>query len=160
MKGFSRPNVAAKPKFTYQQKCTQLFRAIRVESSAEMKLEIHQPEEAWESDPVWKLIDDAAAPKASARFAEKTLRAARTSTQNTVWWKSLFGQTPLAGLGAAAALTALAIAFFPSSDNTPFHEDALLVQETEEIAEMENLLTSIDHIEELSDSELIALIGY
>jgi hypothetical protein len=128
-----------------------------------MKSEIHQPEEAWESDPVWKLIDATAAPKASARFTEKTLRAARTSTQNTVWWKSwksLFVPAPLAGLGTAAALTALAIAFFPSPDNTPFPEDTLLVQETEEIAEMENLITSIDHIEELSDSELIALIGY
>ncbi len=127
------------------------------------KPKIHQPEEAWESDPVWKLIDDDDAPKASARFAENTLRAARTSTQNTAWWKSwksLFVPAPLARLGAAAALTALAIAFFPSSDNTPFPEDALLVQETEEIAEMENLITSIDHIEELSDSELIALIGY
>lgn len=128
-----------------------------------MKLEIHQPEEAWESDPVWKLIDDDAAPKASARFAENTLRAARTSTQNTAWWKSwksLFVPAPLAGLGAAAALTALAIAFFPNTENTPFPEDALLGQETEEIAEIENLITSIDHIEELSDSELIALIGY
>jgi len=125
-----------------------------------MKSKIDQPEEAWESDPVWKLLDDSAAPKASARFAEKTLRAARTSTQNTVWWKSLFVPRPLAGLGTAAALTALAIAFFPNTENAPFPEDALLGQETEEIAEIENLIASIDHIEELSDSELIALIGY
>jgi len=125
-----------------------------------MKSKIDQPEEAWESDPVWKLLDDSAAPKASARFAEKTLRAARTSTQNTVWWKSLFVPRPLAGLGAATALAALAIAFFPNTENTPFPEDALLGQETEEIAEIENLIASIDHVEELSDSELIALIGY
>jgi hypothetical protein len=125
-----------------------------------MKSKIDQPEEAWESDPVWKLLDDSAAPKASARFAEKTLRAARTSTQNTVWWKSLFVPRPLAGLGAATALAALAIAFFPNTENTPFPEDALLGQETEEITEIENLIASIDHIEELSDSELIALIGY
>jgi hypothetical protein len=125
-----------------------------------MKSKIDQPEEASESDPVWKLLDDSAAPKASARFAEKTLRAARTSTQNTVWWKSLFVPRPLAGLGAATALAALAIAFFPNTENTPFPEDALLGQETEEITEIENLIASIDHIEELSDSELIALIGY
>lgn len=128
-----------------------------------IKPKIDQPEEAWESDPVWKLLDDSAAPKASARFAEKTLRAARTSTQNTAWWKSwksLFVPVPLAGLVTAAALTALAIAFFPNTENAPFPEDALLGQETEEIAEIENLIASIDHIEELSDSELIALIGY
>jgi hypothetical protein len=64
-----------------------------------------------------------------------------------------------AGL-TAAALAALAIAFFPSSDNTPIPNDSALSAEIEEVTDMENLIASIDHIDELSDSELIALIGY
>lgn len=125
-----------------------------------MKAKKNQPEDAWESDAVWKLLNAAPAPKASPRFAENTLRAARNSSPNVSWWKSLFAPAPLTGLGTAAALAALAIAFFPSSDNTPIPNDSALSDEIEEVTDMENLIASIDHIDELSDSELIALIGY
>ena len=126
----------------------------------------HQHEEVWESDSVCTLLGRAAPPKASARFAENTLRAARLCTQNTPWWKSwkswksLFAPTPLAGLGAAATLAALALAFFPNTETPPLPEEALVGHETEEIAEIENLITSVEQVDELSDSELIALIGY
>lgn len=128
-----------------------------------MKAKKNQPEDAWESDAVWKILDAAPAPKASPRFAQNTLRAARNSAQSTPWWKSwksLFAPAPLTGLATATALAALLIAFFPSSENTPLPNDSVLSAETEEITEMENLIASIDHIDELSDSELIALIGY
>lgn len=125
-----------------------------------MKANKNQPEDAWESDAVWKLLDAAPAAKASPRFAEKALRAARNSSPNVSWWKSLFAPTPLAGLSTAAALAALAIAFFPSAENTPLPDDLALSAETEEFTDMDNLIASIDHIDELSDSELIALIGY
>jgi hypothetical protein len=125
-----------------------------------MKANKNQPEDPWESDPVWKLLDAAPAPKASPRFAENALRAARNSSPNVSWWKSLFAPVPLAGLASATALAALLIAFFPSSDNTPFADDSALSAEIEEVTDMENLIASIDHIDELSDSELIALIGY
>ncbi len=139
---------------------TQLFRSYGVGSGVAMKANKNQPEDAWESDPVWNLLDAAPAPKASPRFAENTLRAARNSSPNVSWLKSLFAPAPLAGLGTAAALAALAIAFFPSSENTPFADDSALSAEIEEVTDMENLIASIDHIDELSDSELIALIGY
>jgi len=147
-------------KFLQRDEMTQLYRPCGVESGVAMKANKNQPEDAWESDPVWKLLDAAPAPKAGPRFTENALRAARNSSPNVSWWKSLFAPAPLAGLGTAAALAALAIAFFPSSDNTPFPDDSALSAETEEITEMENLIASIDHIDELSDSELIALIGY
>lgn len=127
------------------------------------KEKFHQPEEVWESDSVWTLLDSAAAPKASARFAENTLRAARKCTQNTAWWKSwkyLFDPTPMVGLGAAATLAALAFVFFPNTETAPLPREALVGHETEEIAEIENLIASIEQVDELSDSELIALIGY
>jgi hypothetical protein len=135
-----------------------------------MKPNSHSPEnrpseETWESDSVWKLLDDAATPKASPRFVDNTLRAARSTTQQDAWWKSwksLFAPAPLAGLGTAAALAALTIAFFPespSSPNAPLSQDAMLSAETETI-EIEDLIASVDEIDELSDSELIALIGY
>ena len=139
---------------------TQLFHPCGVGSGVAMKANKNQPEDAWESDSVWKLLDAAQAPKASPRFTENALRAARNSSPNVSWWKSLFAPAPLAGLGTAAALAALAIAFFPSSENTPFPNDSTLSAEIEEVSEMENLIASIDQLDELSDSELIALIGY
>jgi hypothetical protein len=147
-------------KFLQRDEMTQLYRPCGVESGVAMKANKNQPEDAWESDPVWNLIDAAPAPKASPRFTENALRAARNSSPNVSWWKSLFAPAPLAGLGTAAALAALAVAFFPSSDNTPFPDDSALSAEIEEVTDMENLIASIDHIDELSDSELIALIGY
>jgi hypothetical protein len=147
-------------KFLQRDEMTQLYRPCGVESGVAMKANKNQPEDAWESDPVWNLIDAAPAPKASPRFTENALRAARNSSPNVSWWKSLFAPAPLAGLGTAAALAALAVAFFPSSDNTPFPDDSALSAEIEEVTDIENLIASIDHIDELSDSELIALIGY
>jgi hypothetical protein len=147
-------------KFLQRDEMTQLYRPCGVESGVAMKANKNQPEDAWESDPVWNLIDAAPAPKASPRFTENALRAARNSSPNVSWWKSLFAPAPLAGLGTAAALAALAVAFFPSSDNAPFPDDSALSAEIEEVTDMENLIASIDHIDELSDSELIALIGY
>jgi hypothetical protein len=147
-------------KFLQRDEMTQLYRPCGVESGVAMKANKNQPEDAWESDPIWNLLDAAPAPKASPRFTENALRAARNSSPNVSWWKSLFAPAPLTGLGTAAALAALAIAFFPSSDNTPFPDDSAISAEIEEITDMENLIASIDHIDELSDSELIALIGY
>jgi hypothetical protein len=147
-------------KFLQRDEMTQLYRPCGVESGVAMKANKNQPEDAWESDPIWNLLDAAPAPKASPRFTENALRAARNSSPNVSWWKSLFAPAPLTGLGTAAALAALAIAFFPSSENTPFPNDSALSAEIEEVTDMENLIASIDHIDELSDSELIALIGY
>ncbi|MBU6170161.1 MAG: hypothetical protein KGQ87_01545 [Verrucomicrobia bacterium] len=142
---------------------TQLFHPHGVESGVAMKAKKNQPEDAWETDAVWKLLDAAPALKAGPRFAEKALRAARNSAQSTPWWKSwksLFAPIPLAGLSTAAALAAVLIALAPRSENTLLPDDSTLSAETEEITDMENLIASIDHIDELSDSELIALIGY
>jgi len=128
-----------------------------------MKAKKNEPEETWESDAVWKLLDAALPPKASPRFTENTLRAARNNAQNTPWWKSwksMLAPAPLVGLSTTTALAALLIAFFPSSDNTLLPDDAVLNAETEEITDMENLIASINHVDELSDSEVIALIGY
>ena len=142
---------------------TQLFNPHGVGSDVVMNANKNQPEDTWESDAVWKLLDAAPAPKASPRFTENTLRAARNSNQSTPWWKSwkyVFRPIPLAGLTTAAAMAALAIAFFPSSEIIPLTDDSALSAETEEITDMKNLIASIDHVDELSDSELIALIGY
>ena len=128
--------------------------------------EIQSSEESWESDPVWKLLDASVAPKAGPRLVERTLRAARMTAQRDAWWKSwrsLFAPAPLAGLGTAAALAALTFAFFHTSSTSPTvpisHEFALNT-EADEITEIDYLIASIDEIDELSDSELIALIGY
>ena len=128
--------------------------------------EIQSSEESWESDPVWKLLDASAAPKAGPRLVERTLRAARMTTQRDAWWKSwrsLFAPAPFAGLSTAAALAALTFAFLPTSPTSPtvpITHEFVLNAEAEEITEIDYLIASIDEIDELSDSELIALIGY
>lgn len=159
-KVFHARNQHQDTKFPLRDEMTQLFHPYGVGSGVAMKAKKNQPEDAWESDAVWKLLDAAPAPKASPRFAENALRAARNSSPNVSWWKSLFAPAPLAGLASATALAALLIAFFPSAENTPLPDDSALSAETEEFTDMDNLIASIDHIDELSDSELIALIGY
>lgn len=141
-------------------KMTQLFRQSGVGSGVVMKTKSHQPEESWESDPVWQMLGNASTTKAGPRFADNTLRVIRTTPNKVSWWKQLFAPGPITGLGTAATLTALAIAFFPNPEISPLSADPALGYETEEITEIESLITSIEQVEELSDSELIALIGY
>ncbi|MGA0854169.1 MAG: hypothetical protein ACO3RK_05070 [Luteolibacter sp.] len=169
MEGFLRAKKVVIGKiFPLRHEMSQLFPMRGVQWAAVMKQNSHNAEvqssqESWESDPVWKLLDARTAPKAGPRLVERTLRAARMTTQRDVWWKSwrtLFAPAPLAGLGTAAALAALTFAFLPTSPTAPITHEFVLNAEAEEIPEIDYLIASIDEIDELSDSELIALIGY
>ena len=122
------------------------------------------PDDSWESDAVWKLLDQAAPSTASARFADDVVRAARLSGEVKPWWSRLLSPAPLAGLsGATAALAFATISFFGPSARTVTPAalaDTTQAASIQEIAETETLIAAVDHLDDFSDTELVSLIGF
>lgn len=123
------------------------------------------PDDSWESDAVWKLLDQAPPKAAYPGFTDATVRAARLSVAVEPWWNRLFAPVPVAGLAAATAALAFAVVSWvgPSSpepgiqtaiQNSP---EAAVIQE---IAEAETLIAAVDYLEDFSDNELVSLIGF
>ena len=124
----------------------------------------HNNDESWENDAVWKLLDQAPPVAASPRFVDDTVRAARLAGQASPWWRRVFAPVPLAGLAAATA--AVVFVFTQVSVPTPGANPisgGLAVSDQaaqiEEIADTETLISAVDHMENFSDMELVALIG-
>ena len=119
------------------------------------------PDDSWESDAVWKLLDQAPAPKASARFVDDTLRAVKLAQDEKSWWSRLFTPLPLTGLAAATA--ALAFSFL-SPPSEPIKSSVALdspqAVAIQDIAETETLIAAADQLEHFSDRELVSLIGF
>ncbi len=123
------------------------------------------PDDSWESDAVWKLLDQAPHRVAGARFTDDTVRAARLSEAAKPWWSRLFAPVPLASLGAAtAALTIAVLSWVGPSSPQPNIETAMQDSSQavviQEIAEAETLIAAVDHLEDFSDNELVSLIGF
>ena len=122
------------------------------------------PDDSWESDAVWQLLDQAAPKTASARFADDVVRAARLTGEVKPWWSRLLSPAPLAGLAAATA--ALAFSAFsllgPSAgtSSTGIPADSSQAANIQEIAETETLIAAVDHLDDFSDTELVSLIGF
>lgn len=129
-----------------------------------MKAPDTPPDDSWESDPVWRLLDQTPAAAASPRFLENTLRAARLEPAPQAWWRLLLSPAPLAGLGVATA--ALAFALMPLNqapvDSTVHHVamDSPQAVAIEDIAETGALIAAGDQLDEFSDKELVSLIGF
>jgi hypothetical protein len=121
-------------------------------------------DDSWESDPVWKLLDQSPMKKAGARFADDTVRAARLSAGVKPWWSRLVAPAPLAGLAGIAAALALAVVSLVSPSRTVVAETAVLdspqAVAIQDIAETETLIAAVDHLDDFSDHELIRLIGF
>jgi hypothetical protein len=122
------------------------------------------PDDSWESDAVWKLLDQAPRMTAGVCFVDDTVRAARLSVEIKPWWSRLFSPAPLAGLVAATAVFAFAVVSWlgPSSGpglltGTLDSPQAVAIQD---IAETETLLAAVDHLDDFSDNELVSLIGF
>jgi hypothetical protein len=122
------------------------------------------PDDSWESDAVWKLLDQAPPKAAGARFAAATVRAARLSVAVKPWWSRLCSPAPLAGLATATAALVFAVVSWVGPAPEPgiqiaMHDSpqAVVIQE---IAEAETLIAAVDHLEDFSDNELVSLIGF
>jgi hypothetical protein len=122
------------------------------------------PDDSWESDAVWKLLDQSPTKAAGARFADDTVRAARLMTEVKPWWSRLFSPAPLAGLAGATAALVFAVVSWTGPSSEPALTVAMVnspqAVAIEDIAEAETLLAVADHLEDFSDQELVSLIGF
>lgn len=122
------------------------------------------PDDSWESDSVWNLLDQAPPKTAGARFADDMVRMARLSEPEKPWWSRVFAPTPLAGFAAGvAAVTFGVIALVsPSQQGGPSLAgvDSPQAVAIQDIAETETLIAAADHLDDFSDNELVSLIGF
>lgn len=122
-----------------------------------------QPDESWENDAVWKLLEQAPPAQASGRFVDDTVRAARLMGQAQPWWKRVFAPLPLAGLaGATAALLfSLSGIFSPQGNTVPGPvANGTYAEQIQEVAETEALIAAVENLDQFSDRELVTLIGF
>jgi hypothetical protein len=122
------------------------------------------PDDSWETDAVWKLLDQAQPKAAGARFADDTVRTARLSVETKSWWSRLFSPAPLAGLAAATTALAFAVISLVGPAPTAGIQTAVLdspqAVAIQDIAETETLIAAADHLDDFSDNELVSLIGF
>lgn len=122
------------------------------------------PDDSWESDAVWKLLDQSPMKSASARFADDAVRAARLSAEIKPWWSRLFSPAPLAGLAGATAALAFAVVSWVGQSPEKMVPTAAIYSEQavaiQDIAETETLIAAVDHLDDFSDNELVSLIGF
>ena len=128
------------------------------------------PDDSWENDAVWKLLDQAPAEPASYGFADNTVRAVRLEEPDAPWWHRLFGPLPL-GFATTTVAAALVIGFFTFSLTPTTSEPEPVAAQTidqssgniaaiEDIAETEVLISAVDRMDDYSDHELVTLIGF
>ena len=122
------------------------------------------PDDSWENDAVWKLLDQAPPATAGPRFVDDTVRAARLADPFRPWWQRLLAPAPLAGLAAAtAALGFAAIALLGPTLQPGIPtamRDSNQAAAIQDIAETETLIAAVDHLDDFSDTELVSLIGF
>jgi ferric-dicitrate binding protein FerR (iron transport regulator) len=116
-----------------------------------------------ENDAVWKLLEASPRAAASPRFASATVRMARLGGMPQPWWKRLVAPAPLAGLAAACAAALIAVISLPRNQPSAPATTAIeptAFTEIQELAETEILLSAVDHLDQFSDGELVALLGF
>ena len=122
------------------------------------------PDDSWESDAVWKLLDQAAPIVAGPRFTDDTVRAARLAGSPRAWWQRLFSPIPLVGLATTTVAIAIAVVALNPSPTQTRDPGVALNEESfagiQELAEAEVLRAAIDNLDNFSDTELACLIGF
>lgn len=123
-----------------------------------------EPDDSWEIDSVWKLLDHVTPVCPSPRFVDDTVRAARLADQTSPWWKRLFTPAPLAGLAATAAAVVFTVISLHGPGNPPASHTAMIdtsqTAEIQDIAEAQTLIAAVAQLDDFSDSELVSLIGF
>lgn len=135
-----------------------------VKQSSVMNRNSLPPDDSWESDAVWQLLDQAPRKLASARFTADTVRAARLTSAAKPWWSRLISPGPLAGLAATTAALAFAYISLVRPVNISGSQVAILnspqAVAIQDIAETETLIAAADQLDDFSDNELVGLIGF
>jgi len=132
-----------------------------------MKRSLPPSDDSWESDAIWKLLDQAQPAVSSPRFVDDTVRAARLMEQEPPFWKKWFFPVSVGGLAAtAAAVVAVTMVFAHQQSTSTSSVAAVGVKSSEnyaaleDAAETETLLVAADHLDQFSDTELVSLIGF
>lgn len=122
------------------------------------------PNDSWETDAVWNLLDQSPPLTGSTRFTDDVVRAARLGESQKPWWASIFSPGPLVGFSAATAALAFALVFLVEPKSQPatqvsLHDSpqAIAIQD---VVETEMLIVAVDHLDDFSDQELVSLIGF
>ena len=115
--------------------------------------------DAWENDAVCDLLKQAPAPAASGSFADDTVRQARLADAPRSWWQGLCTRGPVVGFAAATAAIIMLLGYFTITQRQAT-QAAIASSTIEEIAETEMLLAAVDHLDDFTDTELAALIGF
>jgi hypothetical protein len=122
------------------------------------------PDDAWETDAVWKLLDQSPPLTGRARFADDVVRAARLAESEKPWWKSIFSPVALAGFSAATAALAFALISLVGPQSQPDRQvslkDSPQAVAIQDVVETEMLIVAVDHLDDFSDQELVSLIGF
>ncbi len=122
------------------------------------------PDDSWETDAVWKLLDQVASHSVSSRFVDDTVRAARLAGEVKPWWSRLLSPAPLTGLAAASAALAFSVMSLHGPAGGPSIQMAMVdspqAANIQDIAETETLIAAVDHLDDFSDKELVSLIGF
>ena len=147
---------------------TQLSKLHWVSPAVKLRTDMNRnsppADDSWESDAVWKLLDQAPPQTAGVRFADDTLRAARLLVEPQPWWNRLFAPAPLAGLAAATAALVFAVVSLVGPSPPSLQQTAALnspqAVAIQEIAETETLIAAVDQLDDFSDKELVSLIGF
>jgi hypothetical protein len=137
---------------------------MSVEPHSVMNRNSPPPDNSWESDAVWRLLDQSPTKTAGARFADDTVRAARLAAEIKPWWGRWFSPAPLAGLVGATAALAFAVVSLVGPSPESVAPVAVLTSEhavaIQDIAETETLIAAVDQLDDFSDNELVSLIGF
>lgn len=122
------------------------------------------PDDSWESDAVWKLLDQASPRVAGPRFADNAVRAARLAGSPRAWSQRLFAFAPLTGLVATAAAVIIAVVSLNPSPTHTLTPKSVSSEEAfagiQELAEAEVLRAAVDNLDNFTDNELVSLIGF
>lgn len=130
-----------------------------------MNRNTQERDSSWESDAVWRLLDEVPPVTANPGFVDNTVRAARLDHETQPWWSRLFfSPAPLASLAVAAAAVAFAfistVGTSPESDPHLAGLDSSHAYAIQEFAETEMLIAALDQLDDFSDDELVRLIGF
>lgn len=121
-----------------------------------------------EHDALWKLLERATEYHASPEFADDVVRRSRlTSAERLAWWDRWFSPAPV--FAAAAAAVCVGVGLWlglpaPEPSSAPLAKDSFSrdggFAHLQEVLEIEMFFAVIDRLDECSDEDLVALIGF
>jgi hypothetical protein len=166
--GYLKPGIVQRQR-RFFVKSPQLLARLRVQEHVNnihppMNRDTTPPDDPWETDPVWKLLDQSPPLTGNARFTDDVVRAARLADSVTPWWTRIFSPAPLAGLTAATAALAFALISLVGPESQPDIQvslkDSPQAGAIQDAVETEMLIVAVDHLDDFSDQELVSLIGF